>query len=68
MAECSLIVVDAHSKWLEVIPMKTITALTTDQRLWTLFSRFGVPKPIVSDNALQFTADEFQEFCRRNGI
>ena len=63
-----LIVVDAYSKWLEVIPMKTTTALTTVQRLWTLFSRFGVPESVVSDNALQFAAEEFQEFCRRNGI
>ena len=63
-----LIAVDAHSKWLEVIPLKTTTALTTVQRLWTLFSRFGVPESIVSDITIQFTAAEFQEFCRRNGI
>ena len=48
--------------------MKTATALTTVQRLWTLFSRFGVPKSIISDSALLFAAEEFQEFCRRNGI
>ena len=64
----SLIVVDALSKWLEVIPMKTATALITVQRLWTLLSRFGVPESIVSDNGPQFAAAEFQEFCRTNGI
>ena len=48
--------------------MKTVTALTTVQRLRTLFSRFGVLESIVSDNGPHFVAAEFQEFGRRNGI
>lgn len=63
-----LVVVDAHTKWLEVIAMKTATALTTVQQLRTLFSKFGVPESIVSDNGPQFAAAEFQEFCKGNGI
>ena len=63
--EC--IVVDAHSV-VEVILMKTATALTTVQRLRTLFSRFRVPELIVADNRPQFAAEELQEFCRRNAI
>ena len=63
-----LIVVDAHSKWLEVLPMTTATALTTIQHLRTLFARFGVPESLVSDNGPQFTAEEFQLFCKQNGI
>ena len=57
-----LIVVDANSKWLEVIPMKMATALTTVQRMQTLFSRLGVPKSICSDNGPQLATAEFQEF------
>jgi len=63
-----LIVVDAHSKWMEVLPMTTATALTTIQHLRTLFARFGVPESLVSDNGPQFTAAEFQLFCKQNGI
>ena len=63
-----LIVVDAHSMRLDVIPMKTATALTTVQTLRTLFSRFGVPELSVSDNDPQFAAAKFQELCRRNVI
>ena len=48
--------------------MKTATALTTVERLWTLFSRFGVPQSILLDNGPQFVAAEFHEFCRRNEI
>ena len=63
-----MIVVDAHSKWLEVIPLKTAIAQTTVQRLPTLFSNFGVPESIITDNGPQFAAVEFQSFCRENGI
>ena len=63
-----LVAVDVNSKWLEVIPMKTATALMTVQWLRTLFSTFGVPESIVSDNGPQLAAAEFQEFCKRNGI
>ena len=63
-----LIVIDAHSKWIEVIPLSTATVFTTIQQLRKLFSQFGIPDTIVSDNGSQFTAMEFQEFCRLNGI
>lgn len=53
-----LIVVDVHSKWLEVLPMTTATALTMIQHLRTLFARFGVPEFLVSDNAPQITAND----------
>ena len=45
-----LIMIDAHSKWIEVFPMATATALTTIQRLRQLFAQFGIPESIVSDN------------------
>ena len=58
-----LIVIDAHSKWIEVFPMTTATALATIQRLRQLFSQLGIPESIVLDNGPQFAAAEFQEFC-----
>ena len=57
-----LIVIDAHSKWIEVLPMATATALTTIQQLRQLFAQFGIPESIVSDNGRQFTAPKFQEY------
>ena len=63
-----LVVVDAHSKWPETIRMPSTTAQATVNQLRTLFARFGCPHEIVSDNGPQFTAAEFQEFMKQNGI
>ena len=63
-----LIVIDAHSKWIEAFPVASATALTTIQHLRVLFAQFGVPEVIVSDNGSQFIAAEFQKFCQMNGI
>ena len=63
-----LVVIDAHSKWIEAIPMSTATAFTTIQQLRKLFAQFGIPDSVVSDNGPQFAASEFEEFCKLNGI
>ncbi len=64
-----LIVVDAYSKWLEVIPMKnnTTTKATVDT-LRLLFAAHGLPIQLVSDNGPQYTSEEFRTFCTRSGI
>ncbi len=38
-----LIVVDAHSKWIETFPMSAATSSATIQRLQILFAQFGFP-------------------------
>ena len=48
-----LIGVDAHSKWPEVIVMKTTTTSATIQELRKLFSAYGLPEQLVSDNRPQ---------------
>ena len=63
-----LIAVDAHSKWPEVIQMKSTTSERTISVLRNIFSRNGIPEHIVSDNGPQFTSDEFTLFMKMNGI
>ena len=63
-----LVVVDAYSKWLEVVPMTTTSAGKTIEVLRELFSRYGLPQVLVSDNGPQFTASEFGQFMKVNGI
>ncbi|GFR09705.1 uncharacterized protein K02A2.6, partial [Trichonephila clavata] len=62
------LIVDAHSKWLEVYPMKTTTTKKTIECLRDSFARFGLPRVLVSDNGSQFTSYEFQRFMQRNGV
>ena len=65
-----LIIVDSFSKWIEVENMKnSTTALNTIKKLTIVFSRYGNPKILVSDNARQLvTSHDFEMFCKRNGI
>ena len=63
-----LVVVDAYSKFPEVVKMTTTTATTTINALRDIFSRHGLPEILVSENGPQFIAGEFQQFCRNNGI
>lgn len=63
-----LLVVDAYSKWMEVFQMGVTTTEKTIEKLRTLFSAYGLPEEIVSDNGVQFTSFEFAEFVRKNKI
>ena len=63
-----LIVVDAHSRWLEIEKMDTTTSTKTIEKLQSLFARYGVPSQLVSDNGPQFKSEEFQMFLKRNGV
>ncbi|XP_055632601.1 uncharacterized protein K02A2.6-like [Toxorhynchites rutilus septentrionalis] len=63
-----LIVVDAYSKWLEVKVTTSTTAETTIGVMDELFSRYGAPITVVSDNGPQFTAGEFKLFLQKSGV
>ncbi|GFT19252.1 uncharacterized protein K02A2.6 [Trichonephila clavipes] len=62
------LIVDAHSKWLEVYPMKVTTTKKTIECLRDSFARFGLPRVLVSDNGSQFISYEFQRFMHKNGV
>ncbi|XP_028166425.1 uncharacterized protein K02A2.6-like isoform X2 [Ostrinia furnacalis] len=63
-----LIVVDACSKWIEAIKMKSTTAGAVISVLRDMWARFGLPKQVVSDNGPPFTSTEFDSFLKNNGI
>ena len=63
-----LLIVDANTKWLEVFSSKTKTSRTTLKHLREFIARFGLPRVLVSDNDPCFASDEFNTFCRSNGI
>ena len=63
-----LIVVDAHSKWIEVYPMRAATSNATIQQLRFTFVQFGISETVVSDNGQCFVNAEVEEFLSCNGI
>ncbi|MFG1588194.1 DDE-type integrase/transposase/recombinase [Staphylococcus aureus] len=63
-----LIVVDAYSRWPEVVQVRSATTSSTLIELNRMFARYGNPKTLVSDNGTQFTSTEFQRFCQENMV
>ncbi|XP_030767695.1 uncharacterized protein K02A2.6-like [Sitophilus oryzae] len=63
-----LIVVDAYSKWVEVKPTTLTTATSTIAIMDNLFTAYGTPITVVSDNGRQFIAEEFKTFLKNSGV
>ena len=63
-----LVVIYSFTKWPKVFKCKHPTSTSTIDALRLLFSCFGVPKTIESDNGAQFTSKEFEEFCKALSI
>ena len=63
-----LVIVDAYSKWPEVIEMNSSTTTKTVDALRHVFAIHGLPEQLVSDNGAQFVSDEFSQFMKQNGI
>ena len=62
-----LVVICAHSKWIEVLRMTSTKCGPVIRELCTLFSRFGIPRVIVSDNGTQLISCENSNSMTRNG-
>ena len=63
-----LVLIDAHSKWIEVFPTRSATSSATIDQLRTVFAQFGIPETVVTDNGTCFTSSEFADFLRANGV
>ena len=68
MGHMFLIVMDAHTKWMDAYPVTSATSVSTIECLRKSFSNWGLPETIVSDNGSCFVSAEFKEFLQRNGI
>ena len=63
-----LIVIDAHSKWIEAIPTESATSSVVIESSRVLFSQFGLPEVLVTDNGPCFVGEDFEIFLAKNGI
>lgn len=63
-----LVLVDAHSKWMEVVPVHAATSTVTIEKLRAIFATHGLPERVVTDNGSVFTSADFEYFMQQNGI
>lgn len=63
-----LILIDAHSKWVDVHVMNAITSDATIEKLQGSFAVHGLPDTLVTDNGPSFTSECFAQFTAVNGI
>ena len=68
MGQMFMVLVDAHSKWMEVQVMSNITAQKTIKVLRGIFSIHGLPHTLVSDNGPAFISRESDTFLKNNSI
>jgi transposase InsO family protein len=63
-----LIVVDYYSRYFEVTHLSTTTSKYIVKQMKSIFSRFGIPEKVVSDNGPQYSSSEFTKFASDNGF
>lgn len=63
-----LVVVDAYSRFLIAVPVKSTDFKTLRCALMQIFDVYGYPKRLKTDNGPPFNGREFREFCAALGI
>ena len=63
-----IVFVDAHSKYIDAHVVTSATTASSLLKLRQTFATHGLPCTLVSDNGTVFTSQEFQTFCKINGI
>ena len=63
-----LVLTDAYSKYPCIHPTTSVSAKATIGILEQEFAHFGYPLTLVTDNAPAFKSEEFQVWCKSNGI
>lgn len=59
-----LVLVDYYSRFIEIMHLPNTQSYTVIMKLKCCFSRYGIPSCVVSDNARQFTSNEFKKFSK----
>ena len=68
LSKMYLVIVDAYSKFVEVVQMAQATTTNTIAALRCVFSYFGLPEHLVTVNGSPFTSADFQKFLKENDI
>jgi hypothetical protein len=61
------VALDKFTKWLEVEPVRKVTAQSAMKFLKGLVCHFGVPTRVITDNGTQFTSRAFMQYVQNLG-
>ena len=59
-----LTIIDYASRYIEAIPLKTVTSIDIAEALLTVYSRVGIPAEVLTDLGPQFVSDIMKEIAR----
>ena len=62
------ILVDSHSKWIEVFAMENTTAKATIATFNKMITNYGLMDRVVTGNGPQYISEEFKRFVKQNAI
>ena len=63
-----LIIADCYTKYPIVEELTAISSRSIAEKTLKIFSMFGIPNTVISDNGPQFTGKAYQELMRKHGI
>jgi hypothetical protein len=63
-----VLVVDAYSKWSACVPLRTLSSSSVIAEVERIFSDFGVPEVVMSDNGSQYDCEEIRAYCKSRAI
>ena len=58
-----LVAVDYFSRYFETIKLKSTTLSSVIEALKSIFSRYGIPKTVISNNGPQYSSYKFANFA-----
>ena len=62
-----LVIICCFSRWVELIPLRTVEMIPTKKELIKYFGRYGEPAQILTDGGSQFSNEEIKELIRLIG-
>ena len=63
-----LVLVDYHSRWIEVNVVRATTSKIIIQRLDAQFARYGIPKSLRTDNGPNLVSSEIEDYLKEMGV